>query len=30
MMVDKFGRRPTLMIDIIAYSIFELGSAIWS
>ena len=24
---DKFGRRPTLMIDIIAYSIFELGSA---
>jgi SHS family lactate transporter-like MFS transporter len=27
MMADKFGRRPTLMIDIIAYSIFELGSA---
>jgi len=28
MMADKFGRRPTLMIDIIAYSIFELGSAL--
>jgi SHS family lactate transporter-like MFS transporter len=27
MMADKFGRRPTLMIDIIAYSVFELGSA---
>ncbi|HVI10600.1 MAG TPA: MFS transporter [Candidatus Binatia bacterium] len=27
MMADKFGRRPTLMVDIIAYSIFELGSA---
>lgn len=27
MMADRFGRRPTLMIDIIAYSIFELGSA---
>ena len=26
-MADKFGRRPTLMVDIIAYSIFELGSA---
>jgi MFS transporter, SHS family, lactate transporter len=26
-MADKFGRRPTLMIDIIAYSVFELGSA---
>src|SRR5246127_734567 len=26
-MADRFGRRPTLMIDIIAYSIFELGSA---
>jgi SHS family lactate transporter-like MFS transporter len=26
-MAEKFGRRPTLMIDIIAYSIFELGSA---
>jgi SHS family lactate transporter-like MFS transporter len=24
---DKYGRRPTLMIDIIAYSVFELGSA---
>jgi SHS family lactate transporter-like MFS transporter len=27
MMADRFGRRPTLMIDIIAYSVFELGSA---
>src|SRR6201996_7744597 len=27
LMADKFGRRPTLMIDIIAYSVFELGSA---
>ncbi len=27
MIADRFGRRPTLMIDIIAYSIFELGSA---
>ncbi|HWS18972.1 MAG TPA: MFS transporter, partial [Candidatus Elarobacter sp.] len=27
MMADRFGRRPTLMVDIIAYSIFELGSA---
>ncbi len=27
MMADKFGRRPTLMIDIIAYSVFELASA---
>src|SRR2546423_8423292 len=26
-MADRFGRRPTLMIDIIAYSIFELSSA---
>jgi SHS family lactate transporter-like MFS transporter len=26
-MADKFGRRPTLMVDIIAYSIFELASA---
>src|SRR5579859_7664484 len=26
-MADKFGRRPTLMIDIIAYSVFELASA---
>jgi MFS transporter, SHS family, lactate transporter len=27
LMADKFGRRPTLMVDIIAYSIFELASA---
>jgi SHS family lactate transporter-like MFS transporter len=27
MMADRFGRRPTLMIDIIAYSVFELASA---
>lgn len=27
MMADRFGRRVTLMIDIIAYSVFELGSA---
>lgn len=27
MMADRFGRRPTLMIDIIAFSVFELGSA---
>jgi SHS family lactate transporter-like MFS transporter len=27
MIADKYGRRPTLMIDIIAYSVFELGSA---
>lgn len=26
-MADHFGRRVTLMIDIIAYSVFELGSA---
>lgn len=26
-MAERFGRRVTLMIDIIAYSIFELGSA---
>ena len=26
-MADRFGRRPTLMVDIIAYSIFELASA---
>ncbi|HLW83790.1 MAG TPA: MFS transporter [Candidatus Sulfotelmatobacter sp.] len=26
-MADCFGRRPTLMVDIIAYSVFELGSA---
>ena len=27
LMADRFGRRITLMIDIIAYSIFELASA---
>lgn len=27
MMADKYGRRPTLMVDIIAYSAFELASA---
>jgi SHS family lactate transporter-like MFS transporter len=27
MMADRFGRRVTLMVDIIAYSVFELGSA---
>ena len=27
MMADRFGRRPTLMVDIVAYSIFELASA---
>jgi SHS family lactate transporter-like MFS transporter len=27
LMADRFGRRPTLMLDIIAYSVFELGSA---
>src|SRR3954463_1821917 len=27
MMTDSFGRRPTLMLDIIAYSVFELASA---
>ncbi len=26
-MADKYGRRVTLMVDIIAYSVFELGSA---
>src|SRR5256714_3327811 len=26
-MADRFGRRPTLMLDIIAYSVFELASA---
>jgi MFS transporter, SHS family, lactate transporter len=26
-MADRFGRRPTLMADIIAYSVFELASA---
>jgi SHS family lactate transporter-like MFS transporter len=27
LMADRFGRRPTLMIDIILYSVFELLSA---
>ena len=27
MMADRFGRRPTLMVDIVAYSVFELASA---
>ncbi len=27
LLADRFGRRPTLMIDIIAYSVFELASA---
>jgi SHS family lactate transporter-like MFS transporter len=27
MMADRFGRRVTLMVDIIAYSVFELASA---
>jgi len=27
LMADRWGRRPTLMVDIIAYSIFELSSA---
>jgi SHS family lactate transporter-like MFS transporter len=27
LMADRFGRRPTLMLDIILYSIFELSSA---
>ncbi len=27
MMADRYGRRPTLMLDIIAYSVFELSSA---
>jgi SHS family lactate transporter-like MFS transporter len=27
MMADKYGRRLTLMVDIIAYSVFELSSA---
>jgi len=26
-LADRFGRRPALMIDIICFSIFELGSA---
>ena len=28
LMADQFGRRPTLMVDIIAYSVFELASAV--
>jgi len=27
MLADRFGRRPTLMVDIVAYSVFELASA---
>src|SRR6201984_1086123 len=27
LLADRFGRRPTLMVDIIAYSIFELATA---
>jgi len=27
MLADRFGRRPTLMINIVAYSVFELASA---
>ena len=27
MMADRWGRRPTLMLDIVAYSVFELASA---
>ncbi|MFZ0761025.1 MAG: MFS transporter [Candidatus Sulfotelmatobacter sp.] len=27
MMADRFGRRITLMVDIVAYSVFELASA---
>ena len=27
LIADRYGRRPALMIDIIAYSLFELGSA---
>lgn len=27
LMADRFGRRPTLMLDIILYSMFELSSA---
>jgi SHS family lactate transporter-like MFS transporter len=27
MMADRFGRHPTLMLDIILYSVFELASA---
>ncbi|MFZ0862070.1 MAG: MFS transporter [Candidatus Sulfotelmatobacter sp.] len=27
LMADRFGRRPTLMVNIIAYSLFEMASA---
>ena len=27
LMADRYGRRPTLMINIVAYSVFELASA---
>ena len=27
LMADRYGRRVTLMVDIVAYSVFELGSA---
>jgi SHS family lactate transporter-like MFS transporter len=27
LMADRFGRRPTLMVNVIAYSVFELASA---
>src|ERR1700677_4202803 len=27
LMADRYGRRVTLMVDIIAYSVFELASA---
>jgi MFS transporter, SHS family, lactate transporter len=27
LMADRFGRRPALMVDIVAYSLFELASA---
>ena len=27
MMADRFGRRPTLMLNVVTYSIFELASA---
>jgi SHS family lactate transporter-like MFS transporter len=27
LLADRFGRRPTLMLDIVAYSIFELATA---
>lgn len=27
LMADRFGRRPTLMVNIVAYSVFELASA---